>query len=59
MWCSKQATVPALWLLPFNLARPVLRRRRIEQPGNYGSKELCVRPVISFEGKLQEGKDGC
>lgn len=42
MWRSKQATVPALWLLPVNLARSVLRRGSIEQLGNYRSEELRV-----------------
>lgn len=59
MRCSKQATVPTPWLLPFNLARAVLRRGCIKQLGNHGSEELCVRSVVSFEDKLQEGKDGC
>lgn len=56
MWRSKQAAIPALWLLPFNFARPVLC---IEQPENYGSKELCVCSVVSLKGELQERKDGC
>jgi hypothetical protein len=59
MWCSKQATIPALWLLPINLARPVPHRQCIEQPGNYGSKGLRVCSVVSFEGELQEAKGGC
>jgi len=57
MWSSKQATVPTLWLFPFNLARPVLRRGRIKQLGDYGGKKLCVCSVVPFEDELQEGKD--
>ena len=56
MWCSKQATVPALWLLPSNLARPAVLR--IKQLGNHGSKELRVSSVVSFRDELQEGKGG-
>lgn len=59
MWSPKQATVPALWLLPFNLARPVFRRGHIEQLGDHGSEKLCVWSVVSFEDELQEGKDRC
>ena len=54
---SKQATVPAPWLLPFDFARPVLCGGPIEQFRNYGSEYLCVCSVVSLEDELQEGQD--
>lgn len=53
VWCSKKASVPALWLLPINLASPFVCRECVEHLGNYRSKQLGIRPVIPFKDELQ------